>query len=316
MKVVDDGGRRLDAELSLTGEGDSADLVIESRGPGGRNADYIQAFELLIRRLAANSAELLSAELDSARAKCVLKLPGRAWPIRLSPGEDAGKLANRLRKAAAAAGRAPGAKGPGNATKRLRFRFRLSGGSDLTDNELIERIVGSGASKDATTGRTRTAARASRVTPRERRASLEADKRLAERPDLTQTEKTTVIKQRLAQRLFRERLKAADCRCRVTGISDPAHLRASHIKPWAESSDQERQDPANGLLLAPHVDHLFDAGYLSFEDDGTVLTSKDLDTKLLEAWGLEGVRKVAPFSAKQAGYLEYHRRVVFKKPRR
>jgi len=107
-------------------------------------------------------------------------------------------------------------------------------------------------------------------------------------------------------------LKVADCRCRVTGIADPLHLRASHIKPWAKCDDQERQDAANGLLLAPHVDHLFDSGFLSFEDDGTVLVSRGLEPSLLEAWGLDGVRKVAPFSARQSGYLAYHRKHVLK----
>jgi hypothetical protein len=147
----------------------------------------------------------------------------------------------------------------------------------------------------------------------ERRQRLEDDRKLAERPDLTQTEKHTVLKQRLAQRLFRERLKAADCRCRITGVSDPKHLRASHIKPWAACDDQERQDPANGLLLAPHVDHLFDEGYLSFEDDGTVLVSPRLERGVLEAWGLDAVHEVVAFPSGQAKYLEYHRTEVFKR---
>lgn len=144
------------------------------------------------------------------------------------------------------------------------------------------------------------------------RSGAEQDRRLELLPDLHQTEKHAVRKEQLAQRLFRARLRAVDCRCRVTGIEDKAHLRASHIKPWADCSDSERQDSANGLLLAPHVDHLFDAGYLSFEDDGTLLVSKDLDRGVLEAWGLRDLRKVARFSRKQATYMAYHRRQVFR----
>ena len=90
-------------------------------------------------------------------------------------------------------------------------------------------------------------------------------------------------------------------------------MRASHVKPWQVSDPTERQDPDNGLLLAPHVDHLFDQGYLSFEEDGTVLVSKSLDRTVLEAWGLAGIKKVAPFSRKQAKYLAYHRKYVFEK---
>jgi len=131
-------------------------------------------------------------------------------------------------------------------------------------------------------------------------------------PDLDRSETMAVIKVRLAQQLFRRRLTASRRRCCLTGIADPAHLRASHIKPWSECTEQERQDPDNGLLLAPHVDHLFDRGYLSFEDDGTVLVSKLLDRAVLEAWGLDAVTNVAPFSPAQAKYLKYHRNVVLK----
>jgi len=168
MKVIDDSGRILDAEVSLSVEDGRTAIVIESRGPD-RNTDYIPAFELLLKRLAENSAELLSVELATRLVEKPLGVPRRRFPIQLQASDDTGALATALRNAAAAAGREPGARGKGNATKRLRIRFRLAGGSDLKDNELIERIVGSGASKDATTGTTRTAARASRVTPRERR---------------------------------------------------------------------------------------------------------------------------------------------------
>lgn len=134
-----------------------------------------------------------------------------------------------------------------------------------------------------------------------------------ERLDLAETERQAVVKVRLAQRLFRSRLSASARRCRVTGVTNQAYLRASHIKPWRDCSDAERQDPNNGLLLAPHVDLLFDQGYLSFEDDGTVLTARYLDPAVLRAWRLDRVRKVAPFSVKQAKYLAHHRKHVFEK---
>jgi len=42
----------------------------------------------------------------------------------------------------------------------------------------------------------------------------------------------------------------------VHTAAHPVHLRASHIKPWRQSTDQERLSGSNGLMLAPHVDHL------------------------------------------------------------
>ena len=145
----------------------------------------------------------------------------------------------------------------------------------------------------------------------ESRLTIEAQHALMALPDMETTEKMTVIKSRLAQRLFRSRLAAADCRCRVTGVTDRRLLRASHIRPWAKSDDRQRQDPNNGLLLAPHVDMLFDAGYLTFEDDGTVRVSDQIKEAVLKAWGLHQIKKVAAFSSEQAVYLSYHRKHVF-----
>ena len=147
---------------------------------------------------------------------------------------------------------------------------------------------------------------------RKRRQAL-SDEAIMALPDLALTEKTAVIKQRLAQSLFRRRLSATQGSCRVTGVNDRLHLRASHVKPWRDCSPAERQDPNNGLLLAPHVDHLFDQGYLSFEDDGTVLVSPHLDRTVLDAWGLDPTRKGTPFSVEQAKYLAHHRKHVFEK---
>jgi hypothetical protein len=47
-------------------------------------------------------------------------------------------------------------------------------------------------------------------------------------------------------------------------VNEPRHLKASHIKPWRDATDAERLDGSNGLLLSPHIDHLFDEGYITF----------------------------------------------------
>ena len=63
-------------------------------------------------------------------------------------------------------------------------------------------------------------------------------------------------------------------RCAVTGVTVPRLLRASHIKPWARcETDAERLDVYNGLLLAAHLDAAFDAGLISFTDEGVILFS-------------------------------------------
>ena len=92
-----------------------------------------------------------------------------------------------------------------------------------------------------------------------------------EASDLPSTEKEQLVRARRGQGRFRRAVAEVESGCRLTGVTDPRFLVASHIKPWRDATDRERLDGHNGLLLAPHVDRLFDAGYLSFSDDGDVL---------------------------------------------
>jgi len=128
------------------------------------------------------------------------------------------------------------------------------------------------------------------------------------------TVQAQLINARRGQGLFRARVELIERGCRLTGVTDRSHLRASHIKPWRTATNAERLDGHNGLLLAPHADHLFDQGFVSFTDDGTVLLSAALAADVVEAWHLDPRRNVGPFSARQRHYLAYHRAEVFRSP--
>lgn len=136
---------------------------------------------------------------------------------------------------------------------------------------------------------------------------------IKERTDIGPTKILQLVEARRGQGIFKSNLRLVETKCRVTGISDINHLRASHIKPWKDSDDQEKISGSNGLLLAPHVDHLFDRGYISFTDDGQMLISKYLDVNILSAWSIVSTQKVGEFSEKQKDFLEHHRSKVFKK---
>ena len=100
--------------------------------------------------------------------------------------------------------------------------------------------------------------------------------------------------------------------CAVTGITEPALLRASHAKPWADANDAERLDPANGLPLIVHLDALFDVGLISFAADGSMMVSPKLEPETVALYGLsEKMRLRNVPSAEQEKYLRYHRRNVF-----
>ncbi len=89
------------------------------------------------------------------------------------------------------------------------------------------------------------------------------------------TEAERLVVQRVGQDIFRERLMAYwQERCPLTGITEPALLRASHIKPWKDcETDAERLDVHNGLLLSALWDAAFDRGLVSFDDDGAPIFS-------------------------------------------
>jgi putative restriction endonuclease len=93
--------------------------------------------------------------------------------------------------------------------------------------------------------------------------------------------------QRIGQDMFRDALTDYwSGRCPMTGVTERALLRASHIKPWADCTDAERLDVHNGLLLSALWDAAFDRGLVSFADDGSVLASPRLGEKECEALGL------------------------------
>lgn len=135
------------------------------------------------------------------------------------------------------------------------------------------------------------------------------EQRLAEDPGLDSTTKQQLILARHGQGIFRARVAQIEKACRLTAIDNPRLLVAGHIKPWRLcNTAAERLDGANGLLLAPHVDRLFDRGLIGFEASGRVIISPRLDPLDLERLGLRDActRSCGPFSDQQAAYLSFH----------
>ncbi|AMS22885.1 type II restriction endonuclease [Pseudomonas synxantha] len=127
---------------------------------------------------------------------------------------------------------------------------------------------------------------------------------------LTETEKTQIILARVGQGAFRKKLVELWGKCSATGCSQIDILKASHIKPWRESSNAERLDVYNGLLLNPSLDTLFDNGYVSFDDEGHILIStylSDSDRKILNC----SVDLNVKLSPQHLKYLAWHREHLF-----
>ena len=131
--------------------------------------------------------------------------------------------------------------------------------------------------------------------------------KIEQRNDIGETEKLRLIKSRVGQGVYRKNLIKVEEKCRVTGLSDSSYLIASHIKPWGHSNDNEKLDGNNGLLLSPHIDKLFDQGYISFSNNGDLIISSKINPDTLSLWNIDKVLNVGGFNKQQEEYLEYHR---------
>jgi len=125
---------------------------------------------------------------------------------------------------------------------------------------------------------------------------------------LDATTKSRLIDARLGQGKYRSELIAIWGTCAVTSCAQGSLLRASHIKSWKDSSNDERLDPHNGLLLAAGLDAAFDKGLISFKDEGEMLMHSNLSPSDAESVGIRsGMRLRKPLSTESKLYLTQHR---------
>jgi predicted restriction endonuclease len=122
------------------------------------------------------------------------------------------------------------------------------------------------------------------------------------------TEAERLVVQRIGQDVFRDALiDYWGGRCPLTGITDPELLRASHIVPWAECTDQQRLDVHNGLLLSALWDAAFDKGLISFADEGAVLASPRLSETARKALRLDAAPPITGLREAHRANLKLHR---------
>lgn len=135
---------------------------------------------------------------------------------------------------------------------------------------------------------------------------------LNETAHLGDTEAEREQKVRIGQNRFRSALMDYwNGTCPLTGVKEPELLRASHIIPWAAcSSDQERLNVHNGLLLSALWDAAFDAGLVSFDDLGRPIPSPRLGDDARTAMDLDAVAQL-PLSDQHRERLKWHRENIW-----
>jgi hypothetical protein len=148
--VYDERGTALDAGFSVEARAGGLTVVFESRGGGrgtaaSRNQDYNPALELLLTRMAAHGAALLDAYVDSGVVQHLpvaeRRLLGDQLPIALA-GVDPHELRLEITRAQRPVGRAPGARGAGNRTRRIALVLDSGAAPDTVASDLAG-VVGS-----------------------------------------------------------------------------------------------------------------------------------------------------------------------------
>jgi len=120
------------------------------------------------------------------------------------------------------------------------------------------------------------------------------------------TVRKAIADARIGQGKFRKDLIRYWESCPITNLRNKDLLVASHIQPWAISSDRERLDPFNGLLLAVHIDRLFDKGLISFDDSGKIIISDLLSSQDARTLGINS-KLTIPITREHMEYLKKHR---------
>ena len=138
------------------------------------------------------------------------------------------------------------------------------------------------------------------------------EQRIEEDATIAETDRLALVRARRGQGLFRDRVSRIERRCRITGVENPVHLVASHCKPWRDATNEERLNGENGLLLTPTIDHLFDRGFIGFEDNGRLILSPVAHRPSLQRIGINvnEPTNVGSFTNGQKTYLEFHRQSV------
>lgn len=138
----------------------------------------------------------------------------------------------------------------------------------------------------------------------------EIDKEI-ETKQLQGEEREALIKVRVNQSAFRKLLMRRYTHCCLCDVDDESLLVASHIKPWAKSSHEEKVDVNNGLLLCPNHDKLFDRGYISFDNGGHIVISDELSKNCAISMNIKNDMQIE-LSNDNIKYMEYHINNVLK----
>lgn len=129
---------------------------------------------------------------------------------------------------------------------------------------------------------------------------------------ITETEAEMKVKIRSGEQKFRKRLIPLwEHKCALCDIELTELLQASRSKPWKDSTDIERIDPHNGILLCSNHDALYDKGFIAFDGQGKLHISNEIIEADYGKYGLQLNMKVKR-KLENKPYFKWHKRNVFR----
>ena len=119
---------------------------------------------------------------------------------------------------------------------------------------------------------------------------------------------------RKGQGVFRDQLLQKFNSCILTGERNKKLLDAAHIKPWTISSDDEKTDVNNGILLTPTLHRMFDLGYFSIKENAEIIIGKKLENNDYFSNIKDINYKLDPKTLlKSKEYINWHQENIFNK---
>jgi putative restriction endonuclease len=130
-------------------------------------------------------------------------------------------------------------------------------------------------------------------------------------PIIAETESEVKAKIRLGQQKFRKSLIPLwDGKCVLCDISLSELIRASHSKPWKDSTNAERLDPYNGVLLCCNHDALYDKGFITFDGQGNLHISSKISSDDYLKFGLNPTAKIK-IHPNNKTFFKWHKKNIF-----
>ena len=141
----------------------------------------------------------------------------------------------------------------------------------------------------------------------------EEEKKIRDNTRITEKQKQELIKSRIGQGEFRKKcLDRYESKCVVTGLDQKEIIEACHIKPWMDSTDDERLDVNNSIALTSTLHKLFDLGFITFDENYNLMSSSFVTYKMNKFLEKYYNKSFIHELKSSENYLKYHRENIYR----